>query len=93
MPFRVRLAPSVAQPNLYVHSGGGAYGWRVAMGVSKHLAELVTRDLGLDGGSAIADAPPPSLDAAAPHVPFDPSILSIDRFRQLPLWPRVLWGW
>ena len=79
--------------NLYVHSGGGQYGWRVAMGVSEHLVEVMKQDGHVSGELAAAAGPPPSLDGAAPRTRFDPAILSIDRFSQLPLWPRALFGW
>ena len=69
-------------PNLYIHSGGGQYGWRVAMGVSEHLAGLIREDGHLcDQSAHAAAAQAASLEGAAPFAPFDPSLVSLERFR------------
>lgn len=79
-------------PNVYVHSGGGAYGWRVSMGVSERLAMTIGEDGHSDGATPHGEAP--SLDKAGPRTVFDTEILGVERFQQLlPLWPRSLFGW
>ena len=94
-PVSGRMPAAANASNLYVHSGGGAYGWRVSMGVSQHLAAMIEDD---------GHAPPaaeamqqaskaPSLQAAEPRTSFEPSLLAVERFRQLPLWPKALFGW
>ena len=94
-PISGRVPASARAPNLYLHSGGGAYGWRVSMGVSQQLAATIAED-----GHLPADLPPPlpdgglpSLDGAAPQTSFDPEVVDVQRFPQLPLWPRALFGW
>lgn len=64
-----------ATPNLYVHSGGGQYGWRVALGTSEHLADLIR-------GDHLRDAAPPDSVGleAAQRTRFEPSLLSVERF-------------
>ena len=93
-PISCRAPSAAYAPNLYVHSGGGAYGWRVSMGVSQQLADTIVSD----GYAPDAEASPatktlPSLEKAEPRTTFDPSILSVERFTQLPMFPRALFGW
>ena len=84
--------------NLYVHSGGGAYGWRVSCGVSRNLAGIVAADLaggappagGEEGAEAGAEIGP-SLEAAAPLTSFEDSVVSIERFRPLKLLQPWTW--
>ena len=94
-PISGRVPAAARAPNLYLHSGGGAYGWRVSMGVSQQLAATIAED-----GHLPAELPPaqpdggvPSLEGAAPHTSFDPKVVDVARFPQLPLWPRALFGW
>ena len=70
---------TTALENLYVHSGGGQYGWRVAMGTSEHLADLI-KDAGHVVSVAIDDDAPnkPTLDAQRTY--FDPKLVSLERF-------------
>lgn len=90
-PVSCRAPSGAGASNLYVHSGGGAYGWRVSMGVSQQLADTVAADGFAD--PAAADATAPSLAAAEPRTTFEPAILDVARFTQLPLQPRALFGW
>ena len=93
-PISCRVPESCYAKNVYVHSGGGAYGWRVSMGVSEALVEAIVAD-GYKGAGAsekeIAIAP--SLKAAEPKTTFDSALVSVERFIQLPLFPRALFGW
>ena len=67
--------------NLYLHSGGGQYGWRVAMGTSEHLAELMLADKHVSRElSDAATSRAPSLAAAGPRTRWEASILSLSRF-------------
>ena len=94
-PISCRAPESTYAPNLYIHSGGGAYGWRVSMGVSQQLADSIASDGYAQTEEGAAAPPPamPSLDQAEPRTTFEPSLLSVERFTPLPLFPRALFGW
>lgn len=91
-PISCRAPESAYAPNLYIHSGGGAYGWRVSMGVSQQLVDTICAD-GFAADSARPSKAPPSLEKAEPRTTFDAGLLSVERFVQLPLQPRALFGW
>ena len=68
------------------------------MGVSQQLADTIASDgyAPTAEGEAVTDAAVtrlPSLEKAEPRTTFDPRLLHVERFAQLPMFPRALFGW